>query len=110
MLAALNVLAPLLRRLHWGRVLAAVHELLKPLRVKPDHEIVAMGDHGNSHTAAQSAPISQRLTVFRDVQLLELAVPLLEPILGLNAVVSAGDRVDSDDSHGRHSFSLGCGG
>ena len=110
MLAALNVLAPLLRRLHWGRVLAAVHELLKPLRVKPDHEIVAVGDHGNSHTAAQSAPLPQRLEVFSDVQLLELAVPLLEPILGLNAVVSAGDRVDSEDSHGRHSFSLGCGG
>ncbi len=91
-------------------MLAAIHQLPEPLRVKPDHEIVAMGDHGNSHTAAQSAPISQRLTVFRDVQLLELAIPLLEPILGLNAVVSARERVDSDDSHGRHSFSLGCGG
>ncbi len=90
----------LLLRLYWGRVLAAVHQLLQPLRVEPDHEIVAMSDPGNSHTAAQSAPISQRLNVFRDVQRLELAAALLQPILGLVAVVSARDRVNSDASHG----------
>ena len=80
-------------------MLAAVHQLLEPLLVKPDDEVVAVGDHGNAHTAAQSAPLSQRLDVFRDDQLLELTTLLLEPILGVLAVRSAGIRVDPDTSH-----------
>ncbi len=53
-----NALALSLRRFHRCRVLAAVDELFEPLLVKPDDEVVAVGDHGNAHTAAQSAPLS----------------------------------------------------
>lgn len=53
-----NALALSLRRFHGCRVLAAVDELFEPLLVKPDDEVVAMGDHGNAHAAAQSAPLS----------------------------------------------------
>ena len=98
-LLAQDVLPLVLRRLYWRRVLAAVHELFEPLLVEPDHKVLAMRDHGNSHAATQSAPLPERLEVFSDVQLLKLAVPLLEPILGLYAMVSAGDRVDFDRSH-----------
>ena len=94
-----NALALSLRRFHGCRVLTAVHQLLEPLLVKPDDEVVAMGDHGNAHTPAQSAPLPQRLDVIRDDQLLELATLLLKPILGVLAVRSAGVRVDFDTSH-----------
>ena len=85
-------------------MLAAVDELLEPLAVEPDHEVVAMGDHGNAHPAAQTAPLPECLNVLRNVQLLELASPLREPILGLLAVVSPGDGVDFDPGHRTSSF------
>ena len=94
-----NALALSLLRFHGGRVLAAVHELFQPLRAEPNNEVVAMGDDRNSDTTAQFAPVSQRINVFRYVQLLELASPLPQPILGVLAVDSAGDRVDFDTSH-----------
>ena len=60
-----------LRRLHRGRVLAAVHELLEPFGAEPGYEVVTVGDHGNSDPTAQRAPLSQGFNVLCDVEPLE---------------------------------------
>ena len=60
-------LALRLCRLHRGRVLAAVHELLEPFGVEPGDKVVAMGDHGHSDPTAEGPPLSQRFNVRRDV-------------------------------------------
>ncbi len=74
----------------------AVHKLLEPLRAEPGYEVVAMSDHGNSDPAAQRAPLSKRLNVLCDVELLELTAVFLEPILGKFAIRSRGGGVHSD--------------
>ena len=83
-------------------MLTAVHKLLEPLRAEPGYEVVAMSDHGNSDPTAQRAPLSKRLHVLRDVELLELTTTFLEPILGKFAVGSRGGGVNSDLGHSSH--------
>ncbi len=81
-------------------MLAAVHQLREPLRAKPGHEVVAVGDHGNPGATAQQAPLSQGFNVLCDVELIELTVVLLEPILGICTVGSRRGRVNFDPGHG----------
>ena len=88
-------------RLHRGRVLVAIHQLLEPIGAEPDHEVVAMRDHGNSDPTAQRAPLSKGFNVLCDVELLELTTVLLEPILGKFAIRSRGGGVNSDLGHRR---------
>ncbi len=105
----LAVLALRLCRLHRGRVLAALHKLLEPLSAEPDHEVVAMSDHGNCDPTAQRAPLSQRFNVLCDVELLELTTAYLEPSLGIFAVGSRRGGVDSDLGHSSHLEGVGVG-
>lgn len=95
----LAVLALRLCHLHRGRVLTAVHKLLETLRAEPGYEVVAMSDHGNSDPPAQRAPLSKRLNVIRDVELVELTPPFLEPSLGIFAIGSRRSGVHSDLGH-----------
>ena len=96
---ALAALVLRLCRLHRGRMLTAVHKLLEAHRVEPGYEVAAMSDHGNSDPTAQRAPLSKRLKVLCDVELLELTTVFLEPILGKFAIWSRGGGVDSDLGH-----------
>ena len=77
----------------------AVHKLLEPLGAEPGYEVVAMSDHGNSDSAAQRAPLSKRLNVLCDIELLELAPPFLEPSLGIFAIGSRRGGVHFDLGH-----------
>ena len=89
-----------LGRLHKGRVLAAVHQLLEPFGAEPGYEVVAVGDHRNSDPTAQRAPLSQRFNILCDVELIELTTVLLEPILGIFAIGSRRGGIDLDLGHG----------
>ena len=95
----LAVLALRLCRLHGGRLLATVHQLLEPFGAEPGYEVVPVSDHGNSDPTAQRAPLPQGVNVLCDVKLLELTTVFLEPILGKFAIRSRRGGVNSDLGH-----------
>ena len=77
----------------------AVHELLQPVGVESNHEVVTPCDGRYAGTASEGAPLAQQVHVFGDVQFLKLAPAFREPILGRLAVGSGGCGVDSDSFH-----------
>lgn len=79
---------------------ATVDELGEPLGIEPHHEIVAVGDRGDPRAPGQRAPLPQEFHIFGDIELLECAVVLAKPILGLPAVGSRGCGIDTDGGHG----------
>lgn len=80
-------------------MLAPVDELHYAIRIEPNHKIVAVRYRGNASTSGQCTPFTQQVDVFGDVQLLEVATLLFEPILGRLAIGSRRRRVDTDLVH-----------
>ena len=73
--------------------------------VESDDDVGAVGYYGDTYTAADLAPLPQRVYVFGDVELLELTPLLLEPILDPETMGSGRGGVDLDVCHGVSSVS-----
>ncbi len=62
---------------------------------------VAVRDGWYAGTSSECTPLTEQIHILGDVQLVELAIVFLEPILGRLAVRSRGGGVDSDLRHGQ---------
>ena len=58
-------------------MLAALEHHLESLGAEPDHEVLAVSDHGHPDATGQGTPLPQLVNVLADVGLFELAAMFL---------------------------------